>query len=204
MSLLVLLDVLPRIPDAGLVGDVLKTLDWADHRARAVAGVGEDRRLIKAPCPACGRRGDLVAEVSDPDPGNWVARCDSPLCLCTGGGCGCQRPVRKVGRRHLWPAGEWAALAELLGVTVSALTDLAQEPGVAVDGEVYVTAAEACERLEPKVTPAVLRTWLHRRLVTKVCDQAGDPVRVPSPTGPQNVYRWAELVAANARRRTAA
>lgn len=116
VGLRVILDVLPSVTDADIAAEALRVLDRSDHWARRVAGVGEDRRIIKAPCPACGRRGDFYAEVSDTDRRKWVVRCDWAGCFCLGAGCSCGRPVRYRGRRHLWPAAEWNALAEKLGV----------------------------------------------------------------------------------------
>jgi hypothetical protein len=94
------------------------TLTRADETARRVLGLGpDDHRVIKAPCPACGRR-ELCAEVSSPNRDEWSAVCRSRLCVCRGPGCGCGLPIRWQGRRHRWLADQMWDLAERLGVTV--------------------------------------------------------------------------------------
>lgn len=106
------------IVDDETAGDALRVVERCDRAARRAAGVAEDRRVIKAPCPACGRH-ELYAEVSSVDRSAWVVRCGYYGCACAGPACGCGRPVRWPGRRHLWPAREWdgpSGLARLLGV----------------------------------------------------------------------------------------
>lgn len=91
-------------------------LNGAANLACNILGLREvDMRVIKAPCPACDRR-ELWADVASPNPDEWSVVCRSPLCVCGGAGCGCGRPVRWAGRRHRWPAAEFHALAERLGV----------------------------------------------------------------------------------------
>lgn len=51
------------------------------------------------------------------------------------------------------------------------------------DGELYATASQAAEWLAPAgVTPALIRDWRRRGLVTPVASLAGE-----------NVYVWADL-----------
>jgi hypothetical protein len=90
-----------------------RDLGQADHQARTACGVGTDRRLIKAECPACGRR-SLAAEIGSPKPDEWAILCVRPDCRCRGAECACKRPVRYPGPRHIWPEKEWAALGKLL------------------------------------------------------------------------------------------
>jgi len=117
-----------------IVGDALPTLVTVEPAAAAATALGRaeaatlaalgerevDLRVIAAPCPACGRR-DLRANVSSPIRHEWSVVCRSPLCVCTGPGCGCGRPVRYDGRRHRWPADEFADLADRLGVPLDDL-----------------------------------------------------------------------------------
>lgn len=110
--------LLPQTSNPHLLGEACRVLTRAVRVARAACGMGEDRRVIHAPCPACGNR-DLYAEVSAENPAAWTVRCGQDGCRCTGPDCGCGRPVRWSGRRHLWPASEWDApggLADRLGV----------------------------------------------------------------------------------------
>lgn len=86
------------------------------------------------------------------------------------------------------------------------------------DGNLYLTASQIRDRDGyHDITPALLRTWVaagHLAVVT-VADLAaalgvtpppntGDmPARAPGPSGPENVYRWADIVRCEtARRRT--
>jgi hypothetical protein len=62
-----------------------------------------------------------------------------------------------------------------------------------VDDVEYVTTATACERLAPDVNPQTLRNWRQRGLIDVARDPDGNPIRLPSPSGPQNVYRWADV-----------
>lgn len=100
---------------AGWCASQLRAADTAARRALGLADI--DLRIIKAPCPACGRR-DLHADVSSPKRFEWSILCRSPLCRCAGAGCGCGRPVRWAGRVHRWPAGEFQALAARLGTSL--------------------------------------------------------------------------------------
>lgn len=112
---------LPVTGDPDVVAWCANVLGRADRIARTALGLSEvDLRIIKAPCPACGRR-DLRADVASPKRHEWSVACHSPLCRCAGPGCGCQRPVRWEGRRHRWPAHEFADLAALIGVAPTAL-----------------------------------------------------------------------------------
>lgn len=112
---------LPHLLHPEQAADACRVLERCDKQARRVLGLAEDRRVIKAPCPACDRRGELVAEVTSQNRDEWSVTCVSQLCTCSGPGCGCGRPVRWRGRRHRWPAREFPALAELLGVDLQAL-----------------------------------------------------------------------------------
>jgi hypothetical protein len=91
----------------------VRLLDQADHRARAAAGVGSDRRMLKAECPACGRR-SLHADVGSPNYREWAITCTRPDCRCSGVGCPCNRPNRYPGTRHVWMERDWATLGRLL------------------------------------------------------------------------------------------
>lgn len=71
-----------------------------------------------------------------------------------------------------------------------------------VAGVEYVTTTDACERLAPDVTPRVLLKWRQRGLIDYVRDPDGQPIRMPSPTGPQNVYPWLDVVEAEHQTRT--
>lgn len=71
-----------------------------------------------------------------------------------------------------------------------------------VDGVEYVTTRDAAERLAPDVTADVIRDWRRLGLIHPVLDQFDRPVRMPSPWGPQYVYRWDEVVEAEHRTRT--
>lgn len=118
LALELLGDLIPGTVDNEAAMDALRVLERCDRAARNAASVAEDRRVIKAPCPACGRR-ELFAEVSSIDRSAWVIRCASYSCACAGAGCSCGRAVRWPGRRHLWPAREWDGpdgLAARLGV----------------------------------------------------------------------------------------
>jgi hypothetical protein len=87
-------------------------LNAAADLACATLGLRDvDMRVIKAPCPACKRR-DLWADVASPKRDEWSVVCRSELCRCGG------RPVRWPGRRHRWPAAEFGALADSLGVSL--------------------------------------------------------------------------------------
>lgn len=91
-------------------------LNRAADVACAALGLRDvDMRVVKAPCPACGRR-DLWADVASPREMEWSVTCRSELCRCTGPACGCGRPTRWEGRKHRWPAAEFHTLAERLGV----------------------------------------------------------------------------------------
>lgn len=114
LSLTLLVELLPPIRDPEVAADAVRTLDRADRLARKAANAGEHRVPLIAPCPACNSR-DLWAETSSPKREEWTVRCESMLCTCRGPGCSCGRPVRWRGRRHLWPAEEWADLADLIG-----------------------------------------------------------------------------------------
>lgn len=99
--------------DENLVHDLAARLEACDQAARAAAGVGADRRSLKTECPACGRR-SLVADVGSPRPAEWAISCSRPGCRCRGVDCGCNRPTRYPGARHIWPEREWEQLATLL------------------------------------------------------------------------------------------
>lgn len=104
------------VADERVVFAAATALNQAADQACAALGLRDvDMRVIKAPCPACGRR-DLWADVASPREAEWSVQCRSPLCQCTGPGCGCGRPTRWAGRRHRWPAAEFHALAATLGV----------------------------------------------------------------------------------------
>lgn len=124
-------DLADVVVDAGLDAIAAALAAVADeataaHAARALNAVADvactalglvevDLRVIKAPCPACGRR-DLWADVASPKEIEWSVSCRARLCRCTGPGCGCGRPTRWAGRAHRWPAEEFPALAARLGV----------------------------------------------------------------------------------------
>lgn len=63
-----------------------------------------------------------------------------------------------------------------------------------VGGVEYVTTTDACERLAPDVTPRMLRDWKLQGLIDVARNPAGEPIRMPSPKGAQNVYRWLDVV----------
>lgn len=127
-SLSILRGDLGHVADPELAADALRVLERADRHARRAAQAGDDnQRRLRAACPACDRR-ELVAQVGSPKHDEWAVRCMAPLCVCDGPGCGCGRPVRVRGRRHLWPAREWdseSGLSALLGVRVP---DLLPDP----------------------------------------------------------------------------
>lgn len=109
---------LPTQSDPGGAAAAAGGLNAAADLACATLGLRDvDMRVIKAPCPACQRR-DLWADVASPRRQEWSVVCRSELCECQGAGCGCGRPVRWSGRRHRWPAPEFGALAERLGVAL--------------------------------------------------------------------------------------
>ena len=114
---------LPVLTVVDRAADTLRVLERSDEAARRVLGLGEDWRVIKAPCPACGRR-DLHAEVSSPRRDEWSVTCRAEMCACEGPGCGCGRPVRYRGRRHRWPVREWWGLADRIGVDPAELAGL--------------------------------------------------------------------------------
>lgn len=91
-----------------------RTLDAADRLARAAAGAGPDTRLLKAECPACGRRAALRADIGSPNQNEWGITCIAPGCRCRGIGCPCNQPSRYPGARHIWPHREWEQLGRLL------------------------------------------------------------------------------------------
>jgi hypothetical protein len=104
------------VADAEVAERAAGMLNSAADLACTTLGLSEvDMRVIKAPCPACGRR-DLWADVASPKPDEWSVICRSDLCRCTGPKCGCGRPTRWAGRKHRWPAAEFHALAGRLGV----------------------------------------------------------------------------------------
>lgn len=144
VGMAVILDQLPRVTDPDVAAEAQRMLGRADERARNIAGVGEDKRIIKAPCPACGRRGDLVAEVSSLDASEWKVRCEHPGCVCRGPGCGCGRAVRWPGRKHVWPAAEWDGpngLAKRLGVDLPGTERRAAKPDPKPEPEVALAVA---------------------------------------------------------------
>jgi hypothetical protein len=109
---------LPALADPVAAEAAAGGLNAAADLACATLGLRDvDMRVIKAPCPACGRR-DLWADVASPKRQEWSVVCRSELCRCDGPGCGCGRPVRWPGRRHRWPAAEFQPLADRLGVTL--------------------------------------------------------------------------------------
>lgn len=102
--------------DERVVEQAAAALNSAADLACHTLGIRDiDLRVIKAPCPACGRR-DLWADVASPNPDEWSVSCRAALCCCSGPGCGCGRPTRWRGRRHRWPSQEFHALAARLGV----------------------------------------------------------------------------------------
>lgn len=110
------------IRDPDLAADALAVLEKANQTARRAARVDAAEIHLRAACPACDRR-ELVADVSSPNPANWLIRCRSDLCRCKGPGCRCGRPVRYQGRPHRWPTSEWdgpSGLASRLGVDLHA------------------------------------------------------------------------------------
>lgn len=108
---------LPHLRDPVLAERAAGGLNAAADLGCATLGLREvDLRVIKAECPACGRR-DLWADVASPKHTEWSVTCRSKLCRCAGAGCGCGRPVRWPGRAHRWPADEFGDLAHRLGVT---------------------------------------------------------------------------------------
>jgi hypothetical protein len=110
-----------RIRDAQLAADVDRILQRADRAARSAAGDnGSVVRPLEHRCPACGRR-SLQLEVTSADRRDWMARCVSERCRCTGPGepgvpaCGCLRRLSyDVGRRHVWTYGQLDGRAGLL------------------------------------------------------------------------------------------
>lgn len=84
-------------------------LAQVDQLARNVAGVGQDRRPLKAECPACGRR-SLEADVSSQDQAEWTVACRRD-CRCQGVSCGCGLPLRYPRMRHIWPRKRFDELA---------------------------------------------------------------------------------------------
>lgn len=107
-----LAEQLHLVDDLRTLDRIERALTQADRTARAAAGVGTDRRLLKAECPSCGRR-SLAAEIGSPKPAEWAVICTRD-CRCQGVTCGCKRPVRYPGARHTWPEREWSALAIIL------------------------------------------------------------------------------------------
>jgi hypothetical protein len=98
-----------------LARTVGRDLERADRAVRRAAGEGPDHRPVHAPCPACGRRGTLTIDLN----GNTIA-CTNTRCSCTGVDCGCKRPGRQPGQRHLWPATALPHLAQLAGRQIAA------------------------------------------------------------------------------------
>lgn len=88
----------------------------------------------------------------------------------------------------------------------------------APDGNRYLTAgAVRRQHGYADITPALLRTWCHAghlrpvsraELAAAFNVPAGPdphlPARVSGPSGPENVYRWADVVRAETRTRRAA
>jgi len=115
------------VRDAALIAGVDKDLDRADRAAREAAGVvDEQRRPLRYPCPACGRRSLYVGGMAEQDARLRYVACNREACRCSGADCGCGQRVRygpvggKPGRRHIWPRGEWEGpygLAVRLGVS---------------------------------------------------------------------------------------
>lgn len=71
------------------------------------------------------------------------------------------------------------------------------------DGHEYVTAADIRERWDD-VSAGLLRTWVSRGWLAVVLDPSGERVRVAVPGrrgGRANLYRWADVVAAELRAR---
>jgi hypothetical protein len=110
-------DVAGGLPDE-LLSSTLRTVVSIDRQIRRAARTGEVLLVLKAACPACGRR-DLVANCTSEDQERWSIRCRSPLCSCRGAGCSCGHPTPVEGRAHLWRAGDgsWHRLARQLGVS---------------------------------------------------------------------------------------
>jgi hypothetical protein len=119
-SLDTITQALPAVTDPTVAADAARTVERCDRACRDVLGLGQDRRVLRTPCPACNYR-DMYAEVSSPRRVEWSVVCGAPSCTCSGPGCGCGRPVRYRGRRHRWPWTEWHDLAGRLGVPVGEL-----------------------------------------------------------------------------------
>lgn len=110
-----------RVPE--VAAEAAATLQRLDRTCRRAVGAGDDRvPLPGVRCPACAQRGDLAAEVSNPDPAQWTLVC---ACRCTGHGCGCRRGIRLPGRRHRWLPAECAHI----GVDLPGLLGAPSRPG---------------------------------------------------------------------------
>lgn len=109
-----LADAIPHITPE-LARTVARDLERADRTVRRAVGEAPDHRPVHAPCPACGRRGTLHAEVSDPDRDRWSVTCHNVGCTCRGIDCACKLPDRPPGRRHVWPAAAFPTLGDILG-----------------------------------------------------------------------------------------
>lgn len=86
-----------------------------------------------------------------------------------------------------------------------------------LDGHTYLMASDVQRQQGyADVTPALLRTWCHDEKLTPVTcaqlatayglpdpptDRADQPARVSGPSGPENVYRWADVVRTETRAR---
>ncbi|MEU8023697.1 hypothetical protein AB0B88_15930 [Micromonospora haikouensis] len=78
-----------------------------------------------------------------------------------------------------------------------------------IDGHTYLTASEVQHRPNyADVTPDLLRTWVHAGKLHRVTcaelatayglptppdDRANQPAHWPGPSGPENIYRWADI-----------
>ncbi|NMO52008.1 hypothetical protein HH310_12470 [Actinoplanes sp. TBRC 11911] len=123
-----------RIRDANLAAEVDKLLQRADRVAREATGDdGMQLRPLEHRCPACGRR-SLQLDHESAHRINWLVKCVSQRCVCTGDAtpdreaCGCGKRYRRPGRPHVWT---YAELSDghhgLLDVVAAAARD---RPGV--------------------------------------------------------------------------
>jgi hypothetical protein len=98
-----------------LADDIGGDLDKVGQQVAAVTGGrpnAYDLRGAGASCPACGGRW-LVARTFGTD--DATVGCERPGgCRCYGLDCGCRRPGRTPGLKHIWPAAEFEQLDRLL------------------------------------------------------------------------------------------
>lgn len=91
-----------------LAGDIGHTLDVVAALAKQATGRAPLRHDLADDCPACGGR---FMQVTTWGTDNAVVTC---RCKCWGTHCGCKRPGRQPGAKHVWQRDEFGPLVLLL------------------------------------------------------------------------------------------